>query len=350
MTRKLVTVRKIDSIDPIDGADSIEKLTISGWHVVAQKGIHTAGDLIVFFEIDSFLPQEDSRFESFMKFGTRNFEGKVGHRVKTKKLRGVYSQGVVMPLVEFPEITDVDLQADYSETLGIVKYEKQEVTGNCGDAKGTFPWFLRKSDQERLQNLYNKFSDEDREKEYVGTLKMDGSSCSVYYVTGERYEDRGIGYCSRNQELKIDYETNPEQTGKFQQGVMNSGLFTKVVRLSEIYGGHWMIQGELVGAGIQGNFEKFGKYQVFAYNIFDIEKQEYVDYNTFKQMAEAVGLVVVPEIYPAQKILQKPLEEIMAMADGKGYLANYREGLVWKQVDGTSQWKTISNFYLNKEV
>jgi len=359
--RKLVTVRKISAIESIQGADKIEKVVVDGWNVVAQKGIHEVGKDILFFEIDSFLPESDPRFESFMKFGTRTFDGVKGHKVKTIRLKGVYSQGIIMPLSEFPEITDPQEDVDYAEVVGVVKWEKPEVVGYNGDAKGTFPWFLRKSDQERIQNLYGKLSQTNYNTKFVGTLKMDGSSITVFYVEGEKYSDEGFGYCSRNQQLKIPEEVlfcgqltkhleiDITSSGKFFQGAYSSNLFYKAKELHKKFGSYYAIQGELVGAGIQGNFEKFDTYQVFAYNIFDIEKQEYVDYNTFTQMAEAVDLQICPVVYEEQYILQESLEDILAMANGTGLKADYREGIVWREVDGQTSFKAISNRYLEKQ-
>lgn len=351
--RKLVSVRKITDIKPIEGADRIEQVLVDGWVVVAQKGIHQVGNDILYFEIDSFLPDSDKRFESFMKFGTRTFNGNLGHKVKTIRLKGVYSQGVIMPLSEFPEIVNPEYDVDYSEVIGIVKWEKPEVNGYAGDSKGNFPWFLRKSDQERIQNVYGRLSQSNYNSKFVGTLKMDGSSITVFYVDGEKYNNQGCGYCSRNQELKLpdmlDTEFDINSQGKFFQGAIHSNLFVKVTELYKKFGSYYAIQGELVGAGIQGNFEKFDTYQVFAYNIFDIEKQEYVDYNTFQQMAEAVDLQICPVIYEEQYILQESLEDILVMANGEGLKASYREGVVWKQVDGQIQFKAISNKYLEKQ-
>lgn len=349
--RKLATARKITNILPIKDADMIEEIVIDGWSVVAQKGIHCVGNTVLYFEIDSFLPESDSRFESFMKFGTQEFNGVRGHRVKTKRLRGVYSQGIIIPLSEFPEIVNPEYDTDYSEIVGVVKYERQEVTGYQGDAKGNFPWFLRKSEQERIQNIYNKLSNSDVKEEYfVGTLKMDGSSITVFYIDGERYDNQGFGACSRNQELKVDLETPLADQGKFLQGAINSDLFNKAKELHEVYGGYYAIQGELVGAGIQGNFEKFEQYEVFAYNIFDIEAQDFVSYSVFEEMATTVGLQCVPVLFRDEQILLEPMSKILEMADGKGLRAPYREGVVWKQTSGGNcQFKAISNKYLNKE-
>lgn len=346
--RKLVTLRTIADIRPIENADRIEEVVVDGWSMVCQKGVHSVGDNVLYFEIDSFLPESDSRYESFMKFGIREFEGVKGHRVKTVRLRGVYSQGVLLPLSEFPEIIAPEFDKDYSELLGIVKWEKPEVTGSSGDQKGSFPWFLRKSDQERIQNIYNKLRGS--EEEFVGTLKMDGSSITVYYVDKTLDGEERVGYCSRNMELKVTEGVQEiSNLGKFEQGALNSDLFNKVVELYEKTGKMYAIQGELVGAGIQGNFEKFEKYQVFAYNIFDILKGDFVNYKKFKQLSEMVELRIVPEIYPNGRILLEPLETILQMAEGNGLRASYREGIVWKSLEGTTQFKAISNEYLSKE-
>lgn len=347
--RKLVTLRTISHILPIENADQIEQVVVDGWSLVCQKGIHSVGDTVLYFEIDSFLPSSDERFESFMKFGITTFEDKEGHRVKTKRLRGVYSQGVLMPISSFPEIENPQFGVDYSELVGVVKWEKSEVTGNSGNQKGSFPDFLRKSDQERIQNLYNRFMDDQRDQEYVGTLKMDGSSVTAYVKNDPILGIPVFGMCSRNQELKFSPEGTPmEERGKFEQGIINSGIMEKLVN-AYLNGYEIAIQGELVGPGIQGNFERHETYQVYAYNIFHIPTQRYVSYNVFKQFSNALKLQIVPEIYGPTKILQKPIKEILEMADGDSPFAKYREGIVWKEINGGTQFKAISNKYLSKE-
>lgn len=350
--RKIASIREILSIEPIEGADRIEKVTIDGWNVVSQKGIHRVGDKIVYIEIDGFLPESDLRFESFMKFGTRTFNGVRGHRVRTVRLKGVYSQGGILPLSEFPELNQSSLEDDVSEIIGVVKWEAPEVgqsAGKFGDVKGNFPWFLRKSDQERIQNLYGKLKYKYSDEQFVGTLKMDGSSITVFHVMGDKYDNRGFGICSRNMELKFDETLNFEDQGCFIKGALNSDLFSKVKQLSEIYGGNWAVQGELVGMGIQGTFEGFTEYQVFAYNIFDIDNQEYVNYNTFREMAKSVNLTIVPEIYTETKILKTELQDILQLSDGTSIINPVREGIVWKQLNGNIQFKAISNKYLEKQ-
>ena len=69
--RALATIEKILSLEPIEGADKIELAKVRGWNVVVQKGLYEVGDLVIYFEIDTMLPQDDERFESFMSRGVR---------------------------------------------------------------------------------------------------------------------------------------------------------------------------------------------------------------------------------------------------------------------------------------
>lgn len=364
--RKLVTIRQISNILPIPNADAIEEVQVDGWSVVSQKGIHSVGDFVLYFEIDSFLPESDPRFASFMKFGTQTFEGVVGHRLRTKRLRGVYSQGIIIPLAEFPEVATLledegtcwegasneDLLAtvnakDLAALIGVVKYEKPEpANGYQGDAKGNFPSFLRKSDQERIQNLYHKVQGSD--EVFAPTLKMDGSSVTVFCVD-EKYTEETVGYCSRNQMLKIpDSQVMLENTGNFYQGVFNSRLFAKAAAIKDIYGFSCAIQGELVGPGIQGNFEKFDTYQVFAYRIFNVDKGEYLNYTEFAEICDKLNIQRVPLVGEPQAILQKPLTEILAISEGKSINNKMREGIVWQSLTSPFTFKAISNKYLEK--
>ena len=98
--RKMATVRKINAIGPIEGADAIEVATVGGWKVVAQKGLYNVGDLAVYFEIDSWIPNTLAPFLTKPGQHPKVFEGIEGERLRTIKLRGQISQGLLMPLEE----------------------------------------------------------------------------------------------------------------------------------------------------------------------------------------------------------------------------------------------------------
>lgn len=106
--RKLVTVRKIDRVDPIEGADAIEVATVEGWQVVTKKGEFHPGSYCVYFEIDSFLPDGHPAWQFLVDKQGRTFEGKLGHRLRTVKLRGTLSQGLVLRPEQVFDIVEVD--------------------------------------------------------------------------------------------------------------------------------------------------------------------------------------------------------------------------------------------------
>lgn len=209
--RKLASIRKIAAIEPIEGADNIVCATVDGWQLVTQKANNfKVNDLVVYFEIDSFLPVTE-RFEFLRKssFKSTKHLGD-GFRIKTIKLRGQVSQGLILPMGEFfdflesdrnwyhrdPEIVDwVREGDDLTELLGVKKYEKPLDPRLAGRARGNFPSFIRKTDQERVQNLFGKlkghkseYNPDTGEVTYTGeynfdqngrweaTLKLDGSS------------------------------------------------------------------------------------------------------------------------------------------------------------------------------
>lgn len=108
INRKLVTIRTIDAIGPIEGADAIEVATIGGWNVVVKKNEVKVGDKVFYFEIDSFLPDGNPAWQFLVDKQGRTFEGKLGHRLRTVKLRGTTSQGLVLRLDQVFKIVEQD--------------------------------------------------------------------------------------------------------------------------------------------------------------------------------------------------------------------------------------------------
>jgi len=99
MSRKLATIRKISKLTPIEGADKIELATVDGWNVIVAKDVgHQVGDLVVYCEVDSFLPIKPE-FEFLRKSSYRKLaDGSEGFRLKTMKMRNVISNGLILPL------------------------------------------------------------------------------------------------------------------------------------------------------------------------------------------------------------------------------------------------------------
>ena len=192
--RKLASIQQVKNVLEHPNADVLEVAQINGWQCVVKKGEFQSGDLGVYFEIDSFLPASDERF-SFLK-DPKTFEGVFGYRIRTIKLRKELSQGLILPLSLFSELEEVEVGMDVTETLGVLKYEKPIPIAS--EAKGNFPSFIEKTDQERVQNLPRLDTNGLWEK----TEKLDGSSMTVFL------NEEHFGVCSRNLEL-VETDTNP---------------------------------------------------------------------------------------------------------------------------------------------
>ena len=205
--RKMASIRSIDNIEPITDADSIEVATVGGWKVVVKKGEFKTNDLVVYLEIDSWVPTSLAPFLSKGK-EPKVFNGVEGERLQTVKLRGQISQGLLLLPIDCTTISDgegnvisVSEGDDVTEFLGIQKWERPLPTQLQGQAKGNFPSFIRKTDQERCQNLQKNIFVDWKDLEWEISLKLDGSSLTGYYNNGE------TGICSRNLEL-MDNDEN----------------------------------------------------------------------------------------------------------------------------------------------
>ena len=339
MKRKLATIKKITDINPIEGADKIELVTVGGWKVVVAKDVgHKVGDLVVYCEIDSFLPIREE-FEFLRKSSYKKMsDGTEGFRLKTIRLRGQISQGLILPIVVLnPPDTNIYITPfeglDVSEMLEIVKYEPPIPAELAGKVKGLFPSFIRKTDEERIQNLTSEYEEFKKQKFYV-TEKLDGSSATFYYKDGV------FGVCSRNLEL-LETEGNT-----FWKVARELNLENKM----KDFGVNISVQGELIGEGIQGNPYKIKGHTVRFFNLFDIDLQEYHSFNMTKKSLEVMGLEMVP-VVDEFFTLPDTVDEILKYAEDKSKLNPDfdREGIVIRTLDRKVSFKVISNQFLLNE-
>ena len=338
MERKLASIRKISDLRPIEGADKIELATIDGWKVVVAKDVnHKVSDLIVYCEVDSFLPIKPE-FEFLRKSSYKKMaDGNEGFRLKTIKLRGQISQGLIVPLDVLLKCgvssDDVYEGLDVTGTLGIVKYEPPIPAQLSGLVKGNFPSFLKKTDEERVQNLTKEYSIYSLDKFYV-TEKLDGSSVT-YYV-----KDGVFGVCSRNLDLLED------ENNSMWKFAIESGLRDRLVGL----GKNIAIQGEIIGEGIQGNpYQRIGQ-TVKIFNGFDIDKYDYLSLEELLELVKILEVKTVP-ILDLEFTLPETIDELLLMAEGKSVLnlKAEREGLVIRSHDRKISFKSISNKFLLNE-
>lgn len=344
MSRKLATIRRIDEIRPIEGADAIEAAVVGGWTVVIKKSEFKVGDLAVYLEIDSWVPHELAPFLSKGQ-EPREYNGVRGERLRTVKLRGQVSQGLLLPLNVLAIKTDSGEylgdweqfeEYDVSERLGIQKWEAPIPAQLAGDVEGVFPAVIPKTDQERIQNLTEQL------KEWQGntdfhwevTEKLDGSSMTVF-VHGDRE-----GVCSRNWSLK-------ETAGNTLWVVTRRERIIEKLRNT---GRNLALQGELIGEGIQGNAYKITGQEFYVFDIYDIDRGEYLTPLERRLFCDTHGIKHVP-VLAKEMVIQEWVTGLLAMADGTSTLnpKAAREGLVFKcNTFGGPSFKCISNRWLIK--
>lgn len=350
--RKLATVREIAEIKDIEGADRIVAYRVDGWWVVGQKGDYKVGDEVIYLEVDSWVPTTLAPFLSRGK-EPREFNGVQGERLKTIKLKGQISQGLLLPKSILDDIDHETLEwfstFDLDSYLNIQKWEMPvrlnrfgQVCENRQARKGGFPWFIPKSDQERLQNIPEKrfLNWISNSIPFEATEKLDGSSMTIY-SSKEGEGDEGV--CSRNINLKRPEEG---ENNHFWAISDRDGLLDKVKRLE----GSYAFQGELIGPGIQNNPYKLDRHEFFCYNIWDISKQEWVLPKKRREMCKELDINHVPVIGEVVFIEGDTMQGIIEDADGFSIInsESLREGTVYKSTVFPESFKAISNQFLLK--
>jgi RNA ligase (TIGR02306 family) len=340
--RKLASIREITYIKPIPDADAIECAIVGGgWPVVVKKGDFKVGDLAIYLEIDSFVPHELAPFLSKGK-EPREYNGVKGERLKTVRLRGQVSQGLLLP-VELSFFRDPG--TDVTEALGIQKWEAPVPACLAGTARGNFPSFIPKTDQERCQNVVSDIFKKHKDESFEVTIKLDGSSCTIYVKDGE------VGVCSRNLDL-IETEGN-----SFWKAARDQNIVEALLAYNKRTGHNVAIQGELIGEGIQGNQEKIQGQRLYLFDIFDIDAGTYMKPGQRLAFLEDILIALGANLehtpiwdlrtYVASRF--NNVEALLSYATGPSLNPEVkREGLVFKSYDSSFSFKAISNEWLLK--
>ena len=342
--RKLASIAEITYIKPIEGADAIECAIVNGgWPVVVKKGEYQVNDLAIYLEIDSWVPHELAPFLSKGQ-EPREYNGVKGERLKTVKLRGQVSQGLLLPL-NTPikggpidggyEICVLGLQGgeDVTEMLGIQKWEPPIPAQLQGTMRGNFPHFIPKTDQERCQNLRKEF-DKYQSLSYEVTEKLEGTSMTCFIYDGE------FNVCSRNLNLK-------ETEGNTYWNVARK--YNIEEKLREFGYDNVAIQSEILGPAIQNNIYGLQEHQFFVFDVYDIKNSKYFTPEQRQEFCKKLELQHAP-ILESIELKNLSIENIISIADGFSQLNNkvLREGIVFKSLCGTHHFKSISNQYLLK--
>jgi len=330
--RKLASVVKIVDIQPIPGADAIVVATVKGWKVVVKVNEYKVGDLAVYYEIDSFLPIRP-QFEFLRKSSYKRMASSEGFRLKTIRLRGQISQGLLTPIPE--GISNPREGDDLTEALDIVKYEPPIPAQLAGKIKGTFPSFIPKTDEIRIQNFESEvgFSPVG-ERAYV-TEKLDGTSFTCYFNNGV------FGVCGRNWELS---ETSDNSLWRMANLLQLKEKMTK-------HGKNIALQGELVGAGINGNLYGLSDHRLFFFTGYDIDKGRRMFFDELEWVLFGLDLQMVPVLEKYGFVIPNEsniVDYMLKYAEGKSVLNMEvdREGVVVRGLEREFSFKAISNTYL----
>lgn len=327
--RKLASIQKVINVENIQNADLIEKITVLGWNIVVKKNEFKKGDLVVYVEIDSLLPEIDD-FEFLRK---SNFI------IRTIKLKGQVSQGICFPLsilenfISKDKIKQLKEGDEVTDIIGIKKYEAPIPLSMSGKAKGVFPTCIPKTDETRIQSIPDLL-EKYKGTECFVTEKLDGSSMTVYLKDGE------YGVCTRNLDMYKDASNIFWVTSEKEDLENKLRKLAKLLNVENI-----SVQGELIGSGVQGNKYKLNGTFFFAFNLFDIDKYKYIDFNELYGLCKSLEIKTVP-ILNEKFVLNNTVEELVEMSKGYSLLNSHtkREGIVIRSLKERSDIDEIGRF------
>jgi hypothetical protein len=357
--RKLASIQKIVKLEPIIGADKIEKATVLGWELVVKKSEFKEQDMCVYCEVDSVLP-EKSEFEFLRE---RKF------RIKTIKLKGQVSQGICFPLSILPKGKYIE-DMDVTDIIGIIKYEtpternerkQQEIKAGkikrflmryswfrrfvFKPSKADFPKFITKTDEDRIQ-LFPHICEEHKETVFQVTEKLDGQSATYFVVRQSKkwfefWKELYIfGVCSRNFYLLKEGKSTWWTIAK-EKNIKNK-LLSKIKDTDLEY---LVIQGEIIGTGIQGNKYSRVGLDFYVFNTFDNRKT----YDNLELKFLWDGVFRLVPLLDEEFNIKATIHENVDYAKGKSTLIDtLREGVVVRNYEKGISFKIINPDFLLK--
>lgn len=334
--RKLASIKRVRALEPIKGANRIELAKIDGWQSVVQKGQFKLNDKVIFAEIDSVLP--DTSWSAFLK-DKRSPNKPI--RIKTCRLKGTLSQGVIFPTTILDGADGFEEGHDCTEALGITKYEVPIPANLNGDAKGNFPYNLfPKTDELRIQSYPDVLNELKDVNVYI-TVKFDGTSFSCYR-NGDTF-----GVCSRNMEL-LESDNN-----SYWKVARSLDLENKMKQIPF----NLAIQGEMYGPGIQSNRMGVTEVKLAVFNIYNIDERRYLNFTEMVQLLNVHKLGQLVDVAYIGKFQFPDVDSVLKFADEQLYQNKEpAEGIVIRPLNerhsevlrSRLSIKAISNKFLEK--
>ena len=369
--RSLAHIEQIISLEPIENSDFLEKATVLGWHLVVKKEEFKVGDKIIYIEVDSVLP-ETPEFE---------FMAKYKYRVKTIKLRGQISQGMILPISCLQQNESYfSIGHDVTDLLGITKYlSKSERDELAEDSRKIaleksrlkkfmyrfnwyrrlfmprkqvvgFPYWVSKTDEERIQNIPQVLNDFKDELVYI-TEKVDYQSATF---TGKilqnttpiigKYLPKKFKFIVASRNLM-----NNDKSSLYWQIATKYNL-DRILKENPTL----TIQGEQGSSKIQGNKYGISEPKIWIFNIYDHENNYHYDYWEMLDFCNKYSLTPVPFISQIRlSDIATTVDEMVEYSKGKSVINNKinREGVVVRCIkDGKKllSFKAINPEFLLK--
>ena len=315
--RKLASVQIIKSIIKHPNADKLSIASVLGWKVIIQLDQFKEGEKVIYFEIDSLLPQK----EWSEGFKIRKY------KVKTIQLRGELSQGLIMPISILQEHKNEEgksysiNQDDYKEgddltkILGVTKYDDDSDLDG-GNKEKAFPtqFGFFKTDEDRIQST-PKYIELFKNKPFYATMKYDGTSATYFYDM-----KTSIFYILSRNQIRSD------PTDEYSR-------IAEKLKLKELLAkqeGRYAIQGEIYGVGIQKNPLNLKTIEFVVFSVFDIETQKYLDFKHLVDYCKESNLKMVDVILEGD-YFNYSIDELKQVSKGNyPNTTNPREGLVFR--------------------
>ena len=278
-------VARIGELIPIPGADNIEVALAGGWQAIIKKGEYKVDDLVVVATTDAVIPEDLSD-----AIGVTNYLRK-GQRVRTIKLRGMYSECLIIPITYVQGVKRVE-GIDVMDMLGIFKYEPPAVQIQLASGKKIRyqknPNFHVYHKFPNLKNVPGMFTEEDNVQI---TRKMHGTNARYGIVKKLKlsFWDR-VKKFFRLADEWIEYEyvygSHNVEKGSDSQGFYDTDVWMRVADKFGLKEKLWhifkvakstgayniengiVIYGEIFGPGIQKNYD-YGLEEI-EFEVFDI--------------------------------------------------------------------------------
>jgi len=347
MERKLASIQKIAAITPIADADRIELAHVLGWQCVAKKGDFKEGDLCIYIEVDAFLPMKNQyAFLASTSYRKNPYMGE-GYRIRTQRMRGEISQGLLLPLSVLPDSVPHEIGTDVTDILEIRKWEVPEAATSGGTVIGDMPFGTPKTDETRVQSAPELLAEFAAVDEYYISTKMDGTSMTAVWKDGI------LHVCGRNCEYKDDEKCD---------------MWKLVHRLrlpdtlAEKYPDrNIVIQGEFCGEGIQKNRLKLKEPHWYIFTMLNAETMRRIPLAEMMEIAENLNLetVSVEETGTGTEFHEKysTVESLLERAKGTYPAGTLKEGIVIRPtvpvyspaLRGPLSMKILNNDFLVKE-